>query len=229
MKAVVYHSNKTEALGGVYRDLFKGFKRQCEEYGLTLVHLTTRGHEGWGHENYYFDLNPKNCVLNREITFCEYLKDQSDLVWFTEADCLILKMFPLSDADCVLLTRKKDDSSLNMAWRLGNKKALPLFEVFRDETEKTGFHEWTGDARAFRKVHLDMGLPMAPQNISYLGVNIELRDYSEYIKGKPKYTQHFPWIAKGKLLKRWGFNSSFQELKGEITVLNDLTKSPVDS
>lgn len=229
MKAVIYHSDKTESVNQIYKDLISGFKSQCERFNLTLIHLTTRGKDGLGHENYFFDLDPKNVVLNREIAFCEYLKNQDELVWFTEPDCLIKKLFPLSDCDCVLLTRTKDDASLNMAWRLANKKALPLFEIFRDETEKSGFPEWTGDARAFRKVHLNMGLPMAPKKITYHGVNIELRDSQNYVKGRdPEFTQNFPSISKARLLKHWGFNSYCLASKEGTAALSDLTKFHVE-
>jgi hypothetical protein len=209
LKAVVWHANykrpNGEDAGDTYKRLFVGFTKMLHEHDITLVHLTTDGHEKWGDETIYYDLDPKNVVLNREIAFCDYLKDQNELVWFTEPDTDIIKMFPLTDADCALLTRLNDGVSLNPAWRLANKNALPLFEEFRDETEKTGKHDWHGDSDAFKIVHSRMGKVYHNQRtrINYNGVNIELRDYSHYIKGECRFTKNYLSDGKEALISLW--------------------------
>lgn len=209
LKAVVWHANykrpNGEDAGDTYKRLFVGFTKMLHKHDITLVHLTTDGHEKWGDETIHYDLDPKNVVLNREIAFCDYLKDQNELVWFTEPDTDIIKMFPLTDADCALLTRLNDGVSLNPAWRLANKNALPLFEEFRDETEKTGKHDWHGDSDAFKIVHARMGKVYHNQRtrINYNGVNIELRDYSHYIKGECRFTKNYLSDGKEALISLW--------------------------
>lgn len=209
LKAAVWHANykrpNGEDAGDTYKRLFVGFTKMLHKHDITLVHLTTDGHEKWGDETIHYDLDPKNVVLNREIAFCDYLKDQNELVWFTEPDTDIIKMFPLTDADCALLTRLNDGVSLNPAWRLANKNALPLFEEFRDETEKTGKHDWHGDSDAFKIVHNRMGKVYHNQRtrINYNGVNIELRDYSHYIKGECRFTKNYLSDGKEALISLW--------------------------
>jgi hypothetical protein len=114
-------------------------------------------------------------------------------------------MFPMSDADCVLLTRLNDGVSLNTAWRMANKNALPLFEEFRDETELTGKHDWHGDSDAFKKVHKRMGMPFHNKRtrIEYNGINVELRDYTHYVKGDCRFTQNYLSDQKESLIQLW--------------------------
>ena len=209
LKAVVWHANYKRPNGqdakNTYEQLFVGFKKMLHKYDMTLVHLTTEGHAKWGDETIHYDLNPKNVVLNREIAFCDYLKDQNELVWFTEPDTYIHKMFPMSDANCVLLTRLNDGVSLNPAWRMANKKALPLFEEFRNETELTNKHDWHGDSDAFKIVHKRMGMPFhdVTKRTKYKNIDIELRDYSHYVKGDCRFTQNYLSDAKQKLIHIW--------------------------
>lgn len=70
MKAVIFHADGHygERHGlGIYKDLTLGLKKNCEEYNIELIHLTVTGHEGWGHQNYYYGVDDINEVIyNRE-------------------------------------------------------------------------------------------------------------------------------------------------------------------
>lgn len=203
MKAVVYHADAQFAWGGspmdTYQRLFKGFRAQCHKYGLPLVHLTCNGMEGWGDENHFFDLDPANVVLNREIAFCEYLKIATDEVWLCEPDCRILKMFPSTRADCTLLLRLHDDVKICPAWRLAKPSALPLLEEFRDEAKKNR-PDWHGDSKAFTDMWVRLGRP--EKSMAYKGIGIEFRQYSDYIK-PGVFTQNYMGNHKAELMEAW--------------------------
>jgi hypothetical protein len=73
MKVVVYHSDSDnypyKVRFDLYKDLVFNLKKNVNSFGFSLIHLTTTNKEGWGDENYFYDLNPDNIVYNREICF----------------------------------------------------------------------------------------------------------------------------------------------------------------
>jgi hypothetical protein len=201
VKAVVYHADASFAWGGsvgdLYKQLFERFRKQCNDFGMELIHLTLEGEPGWGDRNiHYSGLDQKNVVLNREECFTRFLETAEDEVyWFAEPDIEIIQMWPPLTADCAMLYRAGDAVAMNPAWRMATPKALPFFTKLREELRAVEIrpgvgHDWHGDSAAFTKVWKDMGKPTERAN--YLGVEIEFRNYSHYIKGEPKFTRnHF--------------------------------------
>lgn len=212
MKAVAYHADAHyadgRAVGDDYRKLFNGFNKNCHSFGLKTVHVTLEGHEGWGDESHFVSgLDPKNVMLNREIAFCDFLeKAPEDVYWFTEPDYRIYRSWPAIKNDCALLYRGNDGVPITPSWRMATKKALPLFKAFRDATQNTklrpgvGF-DWHCDSEGFNEIYRKMGSPNGAHNIEFLGVSIEFRKFSEYIKPHPIYGRNFAWKAKEELLR----------------------------
>lgn len=209
MRAVIYHANAEFAWGGdvgdLYERLFTRFKQQAKYHGMETIHLTLDGQPGWGDVTQYFDgLDPKNVVLNREECFTRFLENApDDVYWFTEPDIKILKMWPYLNADCAMLYRQGDSVPMCPAWRLATPKALPFFRKLRDELRAVKVrpgvgYDWHGDSEAFTRVWKDMGSPTS--RTEYLGVDVEFRNYSEYIKGKPVYTRNYFGASKKDLL-----------------------------
>jgi hypothetical protein len=210
MKAVVYHADAKFAwgdpVGNLYARLFERFRKQCNDYGMELIHLTIEGHPGWGDRTLHFDgLDAKNVVLNREECFSGFLeRAEDDVYWFAEPDFEILQMWPALTADCALLYRDGDSVAMNPAWRMATPKALPLFLKLRDtlravEVRPGVGHDWHGDSEAFTRVWKDMGKPT--KEAEYLGVKIEFRPYSNYVKGEPKFTRNYFGKKKLQLLE----------------------------
>lgn len=210
MKAVVYHADAKfawgDSVGNTYKVLFEKFTAQCRRYGMSVIHLTLEGHEGWGDETIaYSGLDPKNVVLNREECFARFLElAKQDVYWFAEPDIEILQKWPRLEADCAMLYRRGDDVPMCPAWRMATPKALPFFKQLRDTLrlvkERPGVgHDWHGDSEAFTTVWKDMGSPT--DRTQYRGVDIEFRDYAKYIKGNPVYSKnHF---GKNKINGNW--------------------------
>ena len=214
MKAVVYHADSHFAWGGevgeTYRKIFEGFKKNCHDFGYSVVHLTLEGFPGYGDENIYFSgYNPREVMFNRELIFCEYLENADDGVhWFTEPDYRIYRPWPPLKADCALLYRPDDAVKLNPAWRLATRKAAPLFREFRDAVKTVEIRpgvgrDWHCDSDAFNRVFKRMGTP--ERYCEFVGVKIELRDYYDYIKGRCTYGRNYLSKQKEELLRlEWG-------------------------
>jgi hypothetical protein len=205
VKAVVYHA-EAKYVGGKqwdYKALFAGFRKNCAAFGIPVVHLTVTGHEGWGDENFFYDLDPKTVMLNREIAFCDYLGKSEGVCWFTEPDYRIFTMWPPLIADAALLFRDGDGVPICPAWRLATKKAVPLFEEFvkwTKDSEPEKDDGWHCDSRAMAMVWKKMGSPHSGPFEKY-GVKIELRKFADYIKGVTKYGRNYAWDNKKELLR----------------------------
>ena len=211
MKAVVYHADSHyadgRAVGDDYKRLFKGFNENFHKFDLQTVHVTLEGHPGWGDETYYVKgLDPKNVMLNREIAFCEYLEQAEDgEYFFIEPDYRIFRKWPPMETDCVLLFRENDDVPITPAWRLATKKAVPLFKLFRDETQNVKLrpgvgYDWHCDSEGFTSVWRKMGSPDVCRR-KFMGLDIEFRRFSEYIKPNPIYGKNYAWKQKEDLLR----------------------------
>jgi len=203
---VVYHADARfawgDAVGDTYSRLFAAFRNQCKRFGMKVIHLTLEGHPGWGDESiHYGGLDSRYVVLNREECFTQFLETASDEVyWFCEPDMEILAMWPKLKADCAMLYRHGDAVPMCPAWRMATPKALPLFVKLRDTLREViprpGVgHDWHGDSEAFTRVWKDMGKPT--DRTTYLGVDVEFRNYSHYIKGDPKFTRNY--FGKNKM------------------------------
>ena len=203
MKAVIYHADgpiATEYPVGLYKSIFLDFKKNAKTHGISTVHLTTTGHEGWGDENFYYDLDPVNIVYNREIAFIDFLsKADEDVYWFTEPDSRIHTTIPELHADLALL-RRNDGVAISPWFRLAKPSALPIFKEvleYFDLDKKT----WHGDSVAFIKLWEAMGKP-GWENIVYKNLNIELRNYEDYSKMNSIYTRQFKHRKKLRLLEQ---------------------------
>lgn len=206
MKAVVYHADAKfawgDSVGNTYKLLFGAFRKQCNKFGMPLVHLTLDGQPGWGDENrFYPGLDQRNVVLNREECFSQYLEEADDVCWFCEPDMLIKQMWPELVTDCAMVYRPNDDVPMCPAWRMATKKALPFFIKLRDtlrsvETRPGVGHDWHGDSEAFTKVWNEMGCPKVGKH-EFMGLSFEFRKYEDYIKGSEKFTRNY--FGKRKL------------------------------
>jgi hypothetical protein len=169
------------------------------------VHLTVKGHPGWGDENVYFDGDPQNVVYNRELFFAEYLKTQSDdqILWLTEPDARLMREFPELPEDCDLsLLRRRDVIAISPWWRLARRSSVPFFEQalqYFDQDKLT----WHGDSWAYVKMWELMGKPDIGNEHSYVDYNnmkIELRHYNNYSSAKSTYVRQWKSTNKRKLL-----------------------------
>jgi hypothetical protein len=215
MKVVVYHANGPKAnefAKDLYKDLFKGLKENVNSFGYPLIHLTLKGFEGWGDENYFYDGNPNEVIYNREKICLEYLRSQPDdesIYWFTEPDSRIMSVFEPLDNDLALLLRKKDGVPVTPAWKLCRKKALPFLEdafSYFDLTQK----EWNGDAYGYVEMYNNVGRPTS--NFQYKDVKIELRSYRKYCTTRGPYSTQFKAKKKYRIVTKDFFESNTEEI-----------------
>ncbi len=185
----MYHADAKFAWGakplsGLYERIFKEANVNFASYGIKTIHLTVAGFPTWGNENFtYPGLDPAHVVANREECFRRFLRDApDDEYWFTEPDCRIVKQFQgLGEFDAVFLYRQKDDVPMCPAWRLANKKALPIFEEINEIFESEPRKDWHGDSDVFTQMWTRMGKPMT--ETVYNGIRVQMRPYAHYIKG----------------------------------------------
>lgn len=208
MKAVVWHADahhpSVEDVHDVYKRLFVGLKKNLDKFGMGLVHLTTKGHEKYSEDWVEYDLNPAHIVLNREIAWCEFLKDASDGQYvLLEPDARISAKWPPVTTDAVLM-RRLDKVPLSPALRIGNPKSLPLFERFRDATLETPKDKWSwnGDSIAWSQMFKVLGKPET--GFEYEGISVELRRFEEYCMIRGKYAENWKASKKTDLLRHDG-------------------------
>lgn len=208
MKVVIYHADGCVAekfRPGMYKDLTRILKKNVNEFDLDLIHLTTTGHEGWGDENHFFDLDPNQVNYNREICYVEFLKnlaDENEIYWFTEPDWRINEIFPPLENDIDFLLRN-DQAPLHPGWRLAKKSALPIFEETLRCYDVSGTQKtWGGDSTGLRNLYEKMNQPI--QTINFLGCSVGFREYKKYGMRKSKFTQQFKSNHKEEILERYG-------------------------
>lgn len=209
MKVVVYHADSQKypfpIRDGLYKDLMTTLRRNVNSFGYKLIHLTTKNKEGWGDENYYYDLDPDQIVFNRELCFVDFLKNNSkdgETYWFTEPDSRINKIFPSLENDVDFLIRN-DAVPMSPAWRLAKNTALPAFEELLScfsSDEKA----WSGDTSSIIEFYKRIGSPKGDKTIIHNGLSIGFRDYKFYCMRKSEYTQQFKAHHKEELIERYG-------------------------
>lgn len=209
MKAVVWHADAQHPcvvdVHDVYKRLFVGLRRNLDKFGVGLIHLTTRGHEKYSDEWVEFDLDPHHVVLNREIAWCEFLKQApDDHYWLTEPDSRMTSEWPAITTDAMLL-RRLDKLPISPAFRVGNPKSLPLFELLRDATQKAPKNtwDWHSDSIGWSEAYKVLGKPEPPY-FDYKGVSVELRRYDEYCMIRGKYAENWKASTKADLLRHDG-------------------------
>ena len=190
MKVVYYHADARalwDVPAGLYKRIAEKFLRNCESFGLEVIHLTLDGHEGWGHRTIHFGgLDPAEVVYNREVCFSAFLAEAGPGEYlFTEPDSQILRAVVPSNADCMLLYRHDSGPHLCPALRLAKPAALPLFERIRDVIAPmtADRRAWHGDSVAFAELYQAIGAPLATGGFRCGDVSIELRRYVDYMKG----------------------------------------------
>lgn len=203
MKAVIYHADGPIAKKyppGTYQRIFQGFRENAARFNVPVIHITTRGHPGWGDENFFIDADPANIIYNRELGFTEFLsKAPDDVYWFTEPDSRIINLWPQLDCDLALLYRGSDTIKINPSWRLARPSSLPFFKKaleFFDLDHKT----WDGDSVAFKRIWHDMGEPSDVGHIDYLGLRIDLRNFKAYCMEHSKFSRQLKADNKLSLL-----------------------------
>lgn len=209
MKVVIYHADTQRGIfkhrANIYKDLTLLLKKNVNSFGYPLIHLTTIGHEGWGDENYFYDLNPELINLNRELCYIDFLKNtanDTDTYFFFEPDWRINSKFPPLTNDIDFLLRN-DSAPLHPGWRLAKRSALPIFEEILECYDMEPSQQvWGGDSTALRNLYDRMGQPVSLLN--YKGCNIGFREYKQYGMRKSKFTQQFKADHKEELLDRYG-------------------------
>lgn len=195
LTAVIYHATtnfrefqpeSTDFPDDIYEQLFAGAKNNLAYFGIPLVHLTVKGHPGWGDETVYFDGDPQNVVYNRELFFAEYLKtqDKDQVFWLTEPDARVMREFPELPKDCDLaLLRRNDVVAISPWWRLARPSSVPFFEQalqYFDQDKLT----WHGDSWAYVK----MWQLMNPDEINrkiQLQADAKQNEISQFIEYNP--------------------------------------------
>ncbi len=203
MKVVIYHADASIAEkfpSGLYKKLFEGFKENLKQFKLPLVHLTVKGHEGWGDENHFYDGDAKDIIYNREKFFIEYLKTCKDneVIWCTEPDARLNQLFPPLTTDLALL-RRGDGVAITPSWRLAKKSGVPWFEEalsYYDLSRK----DWNGDSDAYIQMWKNMGQPDVG-TFKYNGMTVDLRPYGNYSSRKSPYSRQWKSHHKLKLVQ----------------------------
>jgi len=189
MKAVLYHADAHFGLRhgkGIYKHLVEELKKNLHSFGVSLIHVTVTGHEGWGDENYFYDVdNVQEVIYNREKCLLEFMRRDAiddQVYWFCEPDFRMLKEFPPLTTDLCMLYRQ-DPMAMTPAWRLAKKTALPFFEeAFRhfDLENK----EWHGDSPAWTEMWKQLGSPEQTNKETKIyywkNISVELRPYGWY-------------------------------------------------
>jgi len=208
MKVVIYHAEAGVAKKrreGIYKELTALLKKNVNSFGFPLIHLTTTGHEGWGDENYFYDLDPELVNYNRELCYIDFLKNSAndtDVYWFTEPDWRINQLFPPLENDIDFLLRD-DSAPLHPGWRLAKRSALPVFEeTLKCYDLRPDQKVWGGDSTGLRNLYDNFGRPT--NTIKAFGCSIGFRYYKSYGMRKAKYTQQFKADHKEELLERYG-------------------------
>jgi hypothetical protein len=209
MKVVIYHADSPTRVEfkhrpGIYKELTELLKRNVNSFGFPLIHLTTTGHEGWGDENYFYDLDPSLINYNREICYVDFLKNTAEddqVYWFTEPDFRLAQVFPPLEHDIEFILRH-DPVPFPPGWRLAKKSALPIFEETLDCYDLTQ-KVWGGDSTGLRNLWERFGQPDGTQSINYKGCSVGFREYKPYGMRKSKYTQQFKADHKDELLGKY--------------------------
>ena len=206
MKAVLYHADGHFGKRhgpNIYKHLTEELRKNLHTFGVPLIHVTVTGHEGWGDENYFYDVEHVNEVIyNREKCLLEFLKRDADnetVYWFCEPDFRMLAEFPPLTTD-LCMTIRADSMPMTPAWRLAKKSALPIFEesfANFDSNQK----EWHGDSPAWQAVHKNMGGPTDPGFYKHLGLTVELRPYGWYAsRHKARYSAQYKEGSKMQIV-----------------------------
>jgi hypothetical protein len=203
MKAVIYHA---EAIfnwhgDGIYLDLIKGLKENLSTFGITLIHLTIKGHPGLGDENYFYEGDPNEVIYNREKILIEFLKNDAtddEVYWFCEPDFRLIEMFPPLTTDVCMLLRN-DSVAITPAWRLAKKSALPFFEEsfkYFDLEQK----KWHGDSVGWVALYNKMGSPTETGFYNHNGLSVELRPYGWYAsRHKARFSKQYKGGSKDQI------------------------------
>lgn len=194
MKAVIYHADGPVAANfepDLYRILFDSFKASAKQHNIETIHLTVHGHPAWADNTFFIDGDANDIVYNREVAWLEFLKqaDHNEVYWFTEPDSRIYRMWPELSGDLALTRRMGDPVPICPAWRMATTKSIPIFEEildYFDLEQKT----WHGDSVAFTKLWHAMGQP-GIEDFCYRNINIELRNYKQYLMTKSKFSRQF--------------------------------------
>jgi hypothetical protein len=208
MKAVVYHADAPiiadKFSKDTYKNLLIGLKKNCNSFNIPLVHITINGFEGYGDENIFVDADPNDIVWNREKFFIEYLKqvENSEVIYFTEPDSRINKIFPPLITDLSVLLRGTSPR-ITPAWRLAKKSALPIFEEVFSFYDVEYSKSWDADCVIWDKLYSKLNCPTVNDIINYNGLTIELRDYKQYcMRRRTSFVSQFKSHHKDDLLNQ---------------------------
>lgn len=202
IKAVVFYAEADfgkKFADGLYQHLIEELKKNLHTFNIPLIHLTVSGQEGYGDENYFYDVDNVNHVIyNREKIIVDFLKQDAkddEVYWFCEPDFRLFKEFPPLTTDVCMLYRQ-DSVAMTPAWRLAKKSALPFFEEAFSYFDYSQM-EWDGDSPAWIKMHEILGRPEVGFT-THKGITIELREYIRYASRR-KYIYSGQWKGGSKI------------------------------
>lgn len=199
MKAVIYHSFDHalwDAREEMYENLCRGMLANFHTFNIPVIHLTTKGKPHFGDETIEYDLNPFNCMLNREIVFHDFLSKADDEVYFfTEPDARIVSEFPKLQGDISLLWRGKPGVEITPSFRIATKKALPFFELTLKKMDGKR-PDWHGDSNAWGEAWREIGSPTGEGIHHWNGIRFEFRKYRDYSTHGAKYVRHYKHTSK---------------------------------
>lgn len=189
MKAVLYHADAKYGerhSPQLYKHLIEELKKNLHSLNVSLVHVSVTGHEGWGDENYFYDVDDvQEVIYNREKCFLNFIREDAndnEIYWFCEPDSRMFKEFPTLTTDLALLYRD-DPVKITPAWRLAKKSALPFFEeAFKHFNQNN--KEWDGDSPAWIEMWKQLGSPIQrfdeTKVYNWNNLSVELRPYVWY-------------------------------------------------
>ncbi len=204
MKAVIYHADGYRVnryRSGIYQHLIEELRKNVNEYGMSLIHLTLAGHQGQGDENFYYAVNnPDEIIWNREYCIWQFLAndaDEDEHYLIFEPDFRIIDQVPPLTTDLCLLYRE-DPCPITPAWRMCTKRAAPFFEEvigYFDQAQR----DWHGDSVGYSHMWNVLGQPKIGDVLEHNGISIEFRPYGWYASrtSKARYTKQ--WKGGEKL------------------------------
>lgn len=196
------------AVFALYSQVWPIMYRQVRSLGYKLIVLTAKGENvTFPHdEKVCFDVDPKTCILSREIAWSQYLADQAPEQEFAmiEPDTFLRRVIPPLQPDKNLMLLRRDRPPVPMCFRLCRGSAWPYYNHIRNLVRAlpAEMHVWGGDAHA--QQHYLGGNEL--HEIVFAGrgnVAIEWRDSCDYSEKPNRASKDaVAWTCNGSVGKQ---------------------------